>query len=214
MSAHIVSVQIGKVQTHILDDGSEWTTAYFKHPVDTPLFLHETALEGDEQKHKKFHGGEHRSLLAYNAEHYTKWHEELGKELPYGAFGENLVITELNEDNVCIGDIYAIGDEVRVQVSQPRVPCNQIDRCWGIPYLNREVMKHMRTGWYMRTLQTGLVGAGMKVELLERPEPRWTVRAAHNAKQFLASQPENALALSQVPALEPGWRKRIADALS
>ncbi len=210
----IISVQVGKVKTHILDDGSEWTTAYFKHPVDKPLFLGETALDGDEQKHKKFHGGEHRSLLAYCAEHYTKWHNELSKELPYGAFGENLVISGLDEDTVCIGDIYTIGDEVRVQVAQPRVPCNQIDWCWGIPSLNRQVMKTMRTSWYMRTLQTGLVGAGMKMELIERTEPQWTIRAAHEAKIRIASHPDQAMALSQVQSLEPGWRKRLAAALS
>jgi hypothetical protein len=50
-------------------------------------------------------------LLAYSADSYTRWREEAGlPAFPFGAFGENLTLAGVDEDSVCIGDIYRIGD--------------------------------------------------------------------------------------------------------
>lgn len=214
MNAEIVSVQVGAIQTHQMADDRPWKTAYFKQPVPGAVYLGELALAGDEQKHRKFHGGVHRSLLGYSAGHYALWQQELGRDLPYGAFAENLTISGLHEDNVCIGDVYSIGAEVRVQVSAPREPCNQIDKCWQLPGLHHTVTQLMRVGWYMRTLQTGMIAAGMPMTLVERTAPQWTIRAAYGALKQRTRQPEPARALSQLAALEPSWQARLAASLS
>ena len=80
-------------------------------------------------------------------------------DLPYGAFAENLTVSELREDTVCLGDVYAIGD-ARLQVSQPRQPCSNITRRWDIRGLTQKVEATGRTGWYLRVLTEAFIEAG------------------------------------------------------
>jgi len=44
-------------------------------------------------------------------EHYPTWQEELGRELPYGTFGENLTVSGLLEDEAHVGDVLQVGEE-------------------------------------------------------------------------------------------------------
>lgn len=206
------SIQVGAIQSYPQADGEPWKTAYYKSPVAGAVHLGTLTLDGDDQQHKKVHGGVHRASLGYSAEHYALWREELGMELPYGAFAENFTISGLDEDSVCLGDIYQIGETVRVQVSQPRRPCNQINQRWGRPDLQKRVGESLRTGWYMRTLQEGLVKAGMSLRLLERPYPQWTIRVVHGIYDGMKRDPHSAHTLAQCEALEPSWREKLAKA--
>ncbi|MCS6835452.1 MAG: MOSC domain-containing protein [Anaerolineae bacterium] len=212
MTPLIRSVQVGRVQTFTAADGTVWTSAYRKMPVDQPVWLSALGLEGDEQQHKKVHGGPFRAVLSYSAEHYLRWQQELGLSLPYGAFGENFTISGLDEDSVCLGDVYQVGDEVCLEVAQPRRPCNQINLYWGRDDLQALVSKTLRTGWYARVLQEGRVCADMSVRLLSRPYPEWTIRAAHETYDERKHKPKRAHALAQCEALETSWRERLAQA--
>ena len=49
-------------------------------------------------------------------------------------FGENFAVRNQTESDVCIGDIFQIG-EVKVQVSQPRQPCWKPARRWKVKSL-------------------------------------------------------------------------------
>ena len=207
----LLSIQTGCIQTHMLPNGEPWTTAYVKTPVKGPVALNALGLEGDEQQHKRFHGGEHRALLLYSAEHYTRWRQELGKDLPYGSFGENLAVTGLgDESQICLGDLYQIGDTVRVQVSQPRQPCDQIYKHLRIRGIQQRVAETQRTGWYVRVLTEGTLEAGQTITLLERPYPTWTIKRAQDVKDNRKFRREEALELAALPVLEPGWRERLA----
>ena len=208
--ARILSIQTGRIQTHTLPNGEPWTTAYVKTPVKGPVALHELGLEGDEQKHKRFHGGEHRALLVYPVEHYPRWRQELGRDLPYGSFGENLAITGIgDESQVCLGDIYQIGESVRIQVSQPRQPCEQIYMHLRIRGIRQRVDETQRTGWYARVLTPGTLEAGQSVELLSRPHPEWTIIRAQQVKHQRKTRRDEALALAALPELEPGWQASL-----
>ena len=55
-----------------------------------------------------------------------------------GAFGENLAVRNQTESDVCIGDIFQIG-EVKVQVSQPRQPCWKPARRWKLKDLGHPI---------------------------------------------------------------------------
>jgi MOSC domain-containing protein YiiM len=180
-----------------------WTTAFFKEPVDGPVFIGRTNLDGDRQADPEHHGGPDKAVLAYAASHYPLWREELGRELPHGGFGENLTVEGMDESTVCIGDVYAVG-QARLQVSQPRVPCWKIARRWGIRDLSARVQRTRRTGWYLRVLVEGHVAPGDEIVLLDRPHPEWTVL---RASDVLYTRPHDAArvrALAAVPALAPG----------
>ena len=201
----LVSINVGKIQTY----DNDWTTAFFKYPVEGKIWVSELCVEGDEQHHKKYHGGTFRPILAYCAEHYPKWRTELSVDFPFGGFAENFTISGLDEDSVCLGDVYQVGDTLKIQVSQPRLPCDQISMRWNMPELTKLVKNSGRTGWYMSVVEEGCVEAGMTLTLLERPYPEWKITTAHEIYQKRAGNTEQALALSDCEALETGWRARL-----
>ncbi|MCA9915796.1 MAG: MOSC domain-containing protein, partial [Anaerolineae bacterium] len=109
-------------------------------------------------------------------------------------------------------DVYQIGDTLRLQVSQPRQPCNQIFQALGIRGIKNKVAQTRRTGWYLRVLQEGHAEAGMSISLLQKPHPQWTITRAHEVMDARNEERKAALALSQIEVLEPGWRGRLAKA--
>jgi MOSC domain-containing protein YiiM len=207
----LISIQVGKVQ-NLEHDGEVWTTAYMKRPVSGAVHVGKYNLEGDEQFHKKFHGGIHRAVLMYSAAHYEIWKAELGRELPYGSFAENFTVEALDEDNVCLGDIFLIGDNLRLEVSQPRQPCNQIYMALGIEEIVKRIKANHRSGWYLRVLQEGKAEAGMPIQRIEQPYPQWTISRVHEVMTHRKQQKEAAAELAAIEALEPKWRQKLAQA--
>jgi MOSC domain-containing protein YiiM len=132
-SAVLYSVQIGTPKNYGFEDAVDahdkpWTTGFFKAPIEDPVFVGTTNLVGDGQADLKNHGGIDKAVLAYSADHYPKWRDELRMpDMPCGAFGENLTIVGLSEESVHIGDIFRIGTAT-FEVSQPRQPCWKLAR--------------------------------------------------------------------------------------
>jgi MOSC domain-containing protein YiiM len=213
-TARIVSIQVGLPQVHGLPGAQDpldqpWRTGFYKSPVAGPVHLGRTNLAGDGQANLKVHGGPDKAVLAYAASHYPAWREELGMpSLPYGAFAENFTITFLDEGNVCLGDVYAIG-QARVEVSQPRQPCANITHRWKVRGLTERVRATGRHGWYMRVLEEGEVEAGEPITLLERPCAEWTIERAFDTMNTRTKKPTEAARLAQVPALAASWRQQL-----
>lgn len=182
-----------------------WSTGIFKEPVKGSIWLGRTNLAGDGQADLSVHGGPEKAVLAYSADHYPAWRQELAPlELQYGAFGENFTICGQTEKSVCIGDTYAIG-EVQVQVSQPRLPCWKLARKWQMMDLPARVMATGRGGWYFRVLVEGYMEQNLSLELLERPFPQWTI--ARVMEIYLQRQDRAAAAeLVVCPMLAPEWQ--------
>src|ERR1051326_8591087 len=123
--ARLVSLQVGRPSVHgepgaTRERDRPWRTGYYKQPISGPVWLGLTNLVGDGQANLKVHGGPDKDVLGYAAGHYAAWRSELNlPDLPYGAFAENFTITGLDEQCVCLGDVFDVGD-ARVEVSQPR----------------------------------------------------------------------------------------------
>ncbi|WP_417740097.1 MOSC domain-containing protein [Rosistilla oblonga] len=210
--AELLSVQVGLPRTITAD--KEWTTGFWKEPIREPLWLGTTNLQGDGQADLVNHGGTHKAVCVYSAAHFPVWRETLGiDDLGAGAFGENFTVSDLTEADVCIGDVWSVGDAV-VQVSQPRQPCWKLAKRWGIKDLAYKVQQTGRTGWYFRVLEEGLVGPGMPVRLMQRQWDDWTIAAANRVMHHDKQNIDQAARLAAVPALSPSWQatlnKRIA----
>lgn len=96
----VVSIQVGKPRTFDDGYGEVWRSAIVKRPVNNPVFLGKTNLEGDGQADLSFRGGPEKAVLVYAADHYEKWLRELMLlEFPYGALGD-FTVTGLDEHNV------------------------------------------------------------------------------------------------------------------
>lgn len=207
----LLSIQVGAPAVRGADtiSNKDWTSGIFKAPITGPVWLGTTNLAGDAQADLRNHGGPYRAVLAYGASRYPAWREELGiPDLPYGAFGENFTVSELTEENVCIGDIYQIGD-VQLQVTQPRYPCWKLARRWQIKDLTRLVLEKAQGGWYNRVLNEGYVEAGTPVILVERPYPQHPVARVFALMCEWIDDPEATAELGSMDALSPGWRREF-----
>ena len=213
------SVQIGMPTTYGSEDAIDpherpWRTGFFKAPIEEPVFVGTTNLDGDGQADRENHGGTDKAVLAYSADHYPKWRRELGMpEMPHGAFGENLTIAGLNEESVYIGDIFVIGGigGARFEVSQPRQPCWKLARRWRMHELPGMVVRNGRSGWYLRVLEPGRIEKQMAVTLLERPNPGWSVARANQILHHHTADLTLTLQLAGVPRLADAWVEELRD---
>src|SRR5262245_25686856 len=119
----IVSLNLGQPE-ELVYFGKEVVTGGWKRPVPSAR-LGRTGFEGDAQADLKNHGGPHKSACVYSFDHYPYWEQVLGQTLAPGAFSENLTIAGLHERDVCVGDVFRVGQAL-VQISQPRQPCSKL----------------------------------------------------------------------------------------
>lgn len=211
ISPQVISVQVGLPQSlGTTDDinpmNREWTTGFFKMPVEKFIWLGVNNLVGDGQADLKHHGGVEKALLAYAAMHYSTWQEILQLPMmPYGAFGENITVQNQSESTVCIGDTYQLGDSY-IQVSQPRQPCWKISRRWQIRDLALQVQKSGKTGWYFRVVKEGYIKTNLPLVLCDRPFPKWTIAKA-NQVMHREHNDQNLMAeLANCPLLATNWK--------
>ena len=206
----LVSVQIGRpraVGTPGATDPMEraFTSAIWKEPVAGPVRVAALGLEGDSVANTRVHGGPDQAVLMYAVSHYPRWCEEWGKDLSSGAFGENLTVEGLTEDDVCIGDVLEIG-EARLEVSQPRQPCSTLARRHQVRDMIAQVQRNGRSGWYLRVVHEGYLAAGQPITLLDRPHPEWSIRRAAQVGLARKERRDDAAQLAACQALSAGWR--------
>lgn len=210
----ILSVNVGMPQTLIIE-GKELVTGIYKSPVPSAHALHltKTQLAGDGQADLEVHGGPDKALCVYCIEHYPYWEERLGMKMEYGAFGENLTVRGLLEENVCIGDTFELGEAI-VQVSQPRQPCHKLAKRYHAADLPVQVQQTGFTGYYFRVLKEGIVPANPLMKRIATNPEGVTVAAANKLKYQDKHDMEGIKRILSVDALSQSWRnsfeKRLA----
>ncbi|KJZ71744.1 hypothetical protein HIM_08886 [Hirsutella minnesotensis 3608] len=120
----VLQIRSGKVSML----GSE-PSGIFKIERPDPAFFGKTGIAGNEHVYCT-HGGIDRAIMQYDSSHYADWRTENCRQpqlFQFGGFGENILSTNLTEENICIGDIYQLGGRVLVQVSKPRNPCYKLN---------------------------------------------------------------------------------------
>ncbi len=172
----LLSVQVG-VPRSVRHGSRTVRTAIFKEPVPGRVRVGRTNLEGDRQADLRVHGGPDKAVYAYDLSGYQHWRRDLGRELPFGQFGENLTVEGMPETEVRIDDVYRVGSAL-LQISQPRSPCGKLALRMGSPAFLETFLESGRTGFYLRVLEEGEVGAGDAIELVSRDPKAPTVEAA------------------------------------
>jgi MOSC domain-containing protein YiiM len=181
-------------------------SAIDKQIVNAPILLTRLGLEGDEQGDPTVHGGPDKALHHFPAEHYAV----LAREVPAmpvapGGFGENLSTTGLTEADVCLGDIFRIG-EARVQLSQGRQPCWKLNVRFGHRAMARLIQQQGRTGWYYRVLEEGRVGPGDCLTLVEREWPQASLARILHVLYRDPLNTEEMRRLVDLPVMPSRWR--------
>ena len=163
----------------------------------------------DEQGNKKLHGGPEKVIHQYGPNAYQQLmdhYPDLAALACPGNIGENVSVEGMEDSNVCIGDIYQIG-EVVLQVSAPRAPCNKISHRFDVKNLDRFVGENGITGWYYRVLKTGTIREGDSVELIERPASTVSIHDLMKAV-FIPELASKAAEYVNIEVLDDEWRDK------
>jgi len=172
------------------DSGAIGVTAIDKKPVERRLRVRPLGLYGDVQADRKHHGGLTKALYAYAEEDAAFWAQSLGRDIPAGLFGENLRTAGVDVNGAEIGERWAIGDELVVEVTCPRTPCATFQRRMREPQWVKRFAEEGRVGAYLSVVKSGSVGARDDIRILSRPGHGVTV-----ASWFLHADADQADAL-------------------
>lgn len=161
----LISVSTGQVQTiHVGNEVIQ--TAHIKTPAPRPWVITEDGALGDR---RAVHPDK---LYAFSRAAYDYWGEYLcvdPNKWPDGFFGENLTLDTLNEDDLRVGDVFALGNEVRIVVSGARTPCVKLAWRLSQPRSFQKIFAlSRRSGAYFGVLATGQVRPGDRLVRLHR----------------------------------------------
>lgn len=155
---------------HVSIGGREVGTAIDKRPVDGPVAVTPSGIEGDVQVDVAHHGGPDQALYAYGQDDADHWIDAFARELPPGSFGENLRIDHLDVSHAVVGERWRLGDDVEVTVTAPRIPCRVFAAFLDVPDLVARFLSAGRPGAYLRVEVPGTIRAGDRVHVVHRPE--------------------------------------------
>jgi MOSC domain-containing protein YiiM len=186
MANKILSVNVGQPRAVVAGEHTV-VTGIFKSPVEGAVGVRWWGLEGDGQADtrvfngRQVHGGERKAVYIYPAAHYAAWSRELGRELPYGQFGENLTVEGMLEDEVRAGDLLRAGTAL-LRVTEPRGPCYKLDIRMEKPEFKELMRANARTGFYVSVVELGQVAAGDVIEIVESNAGQPTVMEMHRGR--------------------------------
>lgn len=199
----IHSIFVGQPQT--IDDASgSWRSSIFREMEEGPVELTEQGLAGDQVADTDNHGlAGYQQLCCHSLDHYTYWNARLDMRLRPGNVGENWTLENADEAAICLNDSYRVGTAT-VQVSIPRVPCSKQARRVGRKEWTKLTIDELRTGFYLRVIEPGIVQAGDGWELVERPYP-WATVYALNELGYRGGEQTLAEQFLSIPDFHPGW---------
>jgi MOSC domain-containing protein YiiM len=206
MSGSVLSVNVAKIRK-VPRGGQMVPTGIWKLPVQGRVAVRGVNVDGDEQADRSVHGGLDKALYSYAREDTDWWEGRLGRELPHGAFGENLTLREVDVSGALIGERWRIGS-VLLEVSEPRFPCWKLGVRFDDPQMLKRFAAARRPGAYLRIVEEGKLGAGDAVEIVSRPDHDLTIAGfAHTFLADRAALPR----LLEVPAVSEAWRDWVRD---
>jgi MOSC domain-containing protein YiiM len=208
----LVSVNVSMPKP-IQFQGRNVLTGIFKKPVEGRLHVGRLNLEGDQQADLSVHGGPHQAVYVYPFEHYRLWQQDLGRDdFTFGQFGENFTVSGMLEDQVCIGDVFRVGSAL-FQVTQPRVPCFKLAMKMGAPEFPKLFTASARTGFYLRVMEEGDVGAGDLIIQESQNSLGMTVESVFRLAYFDRENVQKLKEAVCLVSLSPDWQRMFEDRL-
>ena len=154
--------------------GKSYKTGIFKHAVNGAVMIDAEGLVGDAICNRKHHGGVDQAVYIEGSLTLDWWSSELGRPYEPGTFGENMVISGLDNRAVSVGDRFISGDLV-LEVSACRIPCATFAARMNDPQFVKRYTIAARPGIYCRVVTGGVAEAGTPVEYQRFPGERLTM---------------------------------------
>lgn len=178
MPGQVLSVNLARVmdtpvaRVHGPLDTKPAKTGIDKRPATGGVLIGRLGLGGDTICDTANHGGPDQAVYAYAIEDTAWWQDKLAAELSFelgpGSFGENLTTEGIEVTEAVIGERWQLGGAV-LQVTVPRIPCSTFAAFWQVDRLVKRFTQAGRPGAYLRVLTEGVVEAGDRIEVIERP---------------------------------------------
>ena len=176
--AKVLFIKIGKVTTRTLENNKrkELISGIRKTPVNKS-FLTKTGFLDDEQGDLKHHGGENKALFLFSKKTYEQINKQLKTDFKIDGvahFGENIILSDITEKDICIGDIYQLG-ESKIQITQPRQPCWKLSANTNKKEMTKFIFQSGLTGWYAKVLNEGFINVDDELILEKREFANLTI---------------------------------------
>jgi ferredoxin-NADP reductase/MOSC domain-containing protein YiiM len=169
----LLNFSTGTVQT-VQINGEPVRTAHVKRPCKEPWLVTESGPVGDE---RAVHPDK---IYAYARTGYRYWGAYLNADSEAwtdGFFGENLTFDVLDEGELRVGDVLAVGNEVRLVAAGPRNVCVKLAWRLGQPATFQKVFAESPyTGVYFGVSKGGRVGPSDEAIVIERDPAMPTIR--------------------------------------
>lgn len=192
---NLLSVNLARPRYVPYTDAPGYLTGIDKRPASGPVEVAApgprgaggSGLAGDTIGDMRHHGGDDQAVYAFAREDLDGWAGELGRELDNGAFGENLTTGGIDVNGARIGERWAVGGQVVLEVSTARIPCRTFagwldEQGWVKRFTERAL-----PGAYLRVIEPGPVCGGDEIRIVRRPEHEVTVSFLFRA---LTREPE------------------------
>ncbi len=131
-------------------------------PVER-IYVEHGGVRGDKIRHTQYHGGPDQAVCLYDMETYRQLESE-GMRVYPGAFAENITTEGVDCFSLSPGHRLWIGESALLEISQPRIPCNQLK------VIDARLPEAIvgRSGWKARVLSPGWILPGDPI-VLELP---------------------------------------------
>ncbi|MFE9772474.1 MOSC domain-containing protein [Streptomyces sp. NPDC005931] len=192
----LLSVNLGRPKAVPYTDQREGVTGIDKRPVDGPVLVTApgpkgvgaSGLAGDAVCETRHHGGDDQAVYAMAREDLDEWERTLGRALSNGVFGENLTTEGIDVSGARIGERWAVGTDLVLEVTCGRIPCRTFQGHLGEKGWVKRFTERGAPGAYLRVIRPGEIRAGDAVRIVHRPDHEVTV-----ALQFRAVTTERTL---------------------
>ncbi|WP_199287275.1 MOSC domain-containing protein [Rhizobium chutanense] len=143
--------------------GKSYKTGIFKHAVNGAVMIDAEGLVGDAICNRKHHGGVDQAVYIEGSLTLDWWSRELGRPHEPGTFGENMVISDLDNRDVAVGDRFTSGPLI-LEVTSCRMPCATFAARMNDRQFVKRYTVAARPGIYCRVIRGGVAEAGTPVE--------------------------------------------------
>ena len=147
------------------------------------MFLGVEEVRNDNVVDRRVHGGIEKAVYGYSSKHY-KYFKKLHPNLDwnYGMFGENITFTDLNEEEIRVGNIYELG-ACKLKVTKPRQPCFKLGIRFGDPIIIKQFWESSMSGIYFKVLETGYIKINDELKLLKNSNNKPTIAEVYNTSK-------------------------------
>ena len=204
---NVLSVNVGLPRAAEFN-GMQVSTSIFKSAVTGRVAVRTLNIEGDKQSDLSVHGGQLKAVYLYPHEHHAYWSEQLGGQLEFGNFGENLTTEGILEDAVSLGDQLEIGTAL-FQVTQPRMPCYKLQFRFQREDMTKRFFISRKFGFYLAVLREGEIGAGDEIRIVAKDPSAVTVANAIGLFAGDIRDRELATRALTVGTLSTSWQEEL-----